>query len=92
MKFTKILCHKNLELSGIPHTTTFEEFITLYIENFSLMADESMNVSSKEKLNVSSKEKLSICAQCEKGGKETTAQAIVTYLCDFLECKSIDIT
>ena len=56
---------------------------------FSLMADESKDVSSKE---VSSKEELSTCAQWELGGKpvehflgimpakETTAQAIATYL------------
>ena len=63
---------------------------------FSLMADESTDVSSKEEL--------SICVRWEQGGKpvehflgimpakETTAQAIATYLCDFLEFKSIDIT
>ena len=55
-------------------------------------------------MDVSSKEELSICARWEQGGKpvehflgivpakETTAQAIATYLCDFLECKSINIT
>ena len=63
---------------------------------FSLMADESTDVSSKEEL--------SICARWEQGGKtvehflgimtakETTAQAISTYLCDFLESKSINMT
>ena len=63
---------------------------------FSLMADESTDVSSKEEL--------SICARWEQDSKpvehflgilpakETTAEAISSYLCVFLESKSIDIT
>ena len=62
---------------------------------FSLMADESTDVSSKEEL--------SICARWEWDtkpvehflgivpAKETTAEAISSYLCAFLESKSIDI-
>ncbi len=60
------------------------------------MADESTDVSSKEEL--------SICARWEQSGKpvehflgiisakEMTAKAIASYLNDFLDLKSIDIT
>jgi hypothetical protein len=63
---------------------------------FSLMADESTYVSSKEEL--------SICARWERDSKpvehflgimparETTAEAISSYLCCFLESNRIDIT
>ena len=93
----RILCHSHRHPSSISKIIERDLLSSFKSSTyFSLMADESTDVSSKEEL--------SICARWEQDNKpvehflgivpakETIAEAISSYLCAFLESKSIDIT